>query len=156
MKAEDIKPLILPVGLVVGAFIFGKKLLEFLQLSDTKEEKEQKESATKLEKADYWNPSWGSNTEGGKYKTAYLLSAASGKTLSDKLYNASHWYNDDEDEIFGVFNALNYQTQVSSLAYWFNKYYGKDLYSFIKSIFNAEELTQLKIIIDKKPLGKVK
>lgn len=156
MKSEDIKPLIFPLAIVVGGFIFGKKLLEILQITDTKEEKKTTADATALEKSNYWNPAFATDTEKGKYKTVQLLTSATGNSLAEKIYNSKGVFNDDEDAIFGVFNSLNYQSQVSSLAGWFYKKYSYDLYSYIKSFFSESELQQLKNIIDKKASGKSK
>ena len=156
MKAEDIKPLIFPLAIVVGGFIFGKKLLETFQLADTKEEKKTTADATALEQASYWNPKYATDSENGKYKTMQILSSASGNSLAEKIYNSKGVFNDSEDTVFGVFNALNYKTQVSSLANWFFKKYSYDLHSYIKSFFSESELQQLKTIIDKKETGKSK
>jgi len=156
MKAKDIKPLIFPVAIVVGGFIFGRKLLEMFNFSDTKEEKKTTADASALEKNNYWNPSWANDTEKGKYKNVMLLSSVTGDKLATDIYNSKGYFNDDEDALYGVFNALNYQTQVSSLAGWFYKKYKYDLYSYIKSFLNESELQQLKVLIDKKSLGKTK
>lgn len=84
-------------------------------------------------------------------KGARLLTANSGSLLSEKIYNAHHWYNDNEEEIYSVFRALSSQSQVTSLAYWFKQKYSEDLFYFLKSFLNDKEMATIIKIINSKP-----
>ncbi len=149
-KAIDkISPLI-PIA-IVGFVLWKGNVIsnwfaETLQLKDTPEEKEQSKAADDLSKQNYWNINF-------PKKGAMLITASSGKNLSDIIYNAMGYINDNEDKVYGVFRSLNYKTQVSSLSYWFFKYYSRDLYNFIRGYFNDAEMAELKKIIDSKPSG---
>jgi len=146
MNSNDIKPLIIPAAIAVGIFMFGNKILEFLQLKDTKEETQAANDAAALGKASYWSQSF-------LKPGAKILTASSGNTLSKQIYDAIGYITDDEASIMAVFNALNYKTQVTSLAYYYNKNYQQDLYFHLKQNLNESEMQQIKQIIDNKPTG---
>ena len=141
---EDIKPFITPIVIGIGIYIFGSKVLEALGLKDSAADTQ----ATQLGNKKYWDPGYG---EGAKHG----LTSASGYNLSEIIYNAIGYFTDDESAIIGVFRALNYQTQVSSLSYWYQKKYNKDLYNHLYTNLTSEEMLQIKQIIDKLPIGKI-
>jgi hypothetical protein len=80
-----------------------------------------------------------------------LLTAASGKSLSDILYNAHGIFNDDEKAIYSVFRALSAKSQVTSLAYWFKQNYNQDLFYWLKDFLNDSEMAIISKIIESKP-----
>jgi hypothetical protein len=84
-------------------------------------------------------------------KGARLLTANSGSLLSEKIYNAHHWYNDNEEEVYSVFRALSSQSQVTSLAYWFKQKYNEDLFYYLKSFLSDNEMAVIVKIINSKP-----
>lgn len=140
-----------------GYFLVVKPLLESLNIMDTKEEKDAEKLRQSTEqsgyKSDYWNPNY---TVRKGYK-AYLLTESSARALVDKLWNASGAFNDDEEAIYSVFRTLKYKTQVSFLAFWFNKLKKKDLYTWLRdSVLNQNELNTVLTITSKLPEGFVR
>ena len=82
---------------------------------------------------------------------ALLLTQNGAAAYVDDLWNATSWYNDDEQAIYGVFRAMKTQSQISALAKRFNQLKAQDLYSYLKNYLNEEELLTVKKIIDQKP-----
>lgn len=144
---------IIPGGLVIGAFIFGNKLLKAFNLVDDDDDKAE-EGLSKM---------WFWNSEASLKKKHMTLTASSRATLAKKLYDAAGqlWkliynpmgYNDNEEQIYSVFRALNYQSQVTALVDAFNKAYNEDLYYWLDDKLSQKELLTIKKIIDQKPSG---
>lgn len=82
---------------------------------------------------------------------ALLLTQNGAAAYVDDLWNATSWFNDDEQAIYGVFRAMKTQSQISALAKRFNQLKAQDLYSYLKNYLNEEELLTVKKIIDQKP-----
>jgi hypothetical protein len=101
-------------------------------------------AANEAEKANYWDFTKIPNG-------ARILTYNSGLKLSKLLNDAKHWYNDDEEAIYNVFRTLNAKSQVTSLAYWFQKTYNQDLYYWLKSTLSDSELAKVITIIETKP-----
>lgn len=148
MKTKDIKTLIFPLAIIVGGFIFGKKLLEMFQLSNTKEERKTTTDATKLQYANYWSATF---LDPKKY--LMVLPESSANALAKKIYDAIGFFTDNESTIMGVFNSLRYQSQVASLSKYYKKLYNQDLYYTLKQNLTEGELQNILIILDKLPSG---
>jgi hypothetical protein len=144
-------------GLILGGYyLILKPILEGLNLKDTREEKEAAQLQNKTENLDlskdYWNPNWFASGA-GKYTVA-LLPEEIAKAYVKRLKNAEGYVNDDEEAIFAVFRLLKAKSQVSWLAYWFNKQYKKDLYTWLRdAVLNEKELNTVLNIIGKLPTG---
>lgn len=155
---NKVNPLVLYTAIgFAGYFLVIKPLLESLNVMDTKEEKDAEKLRQSTEKSgfksDYWNPNF---TAKPGYK-AFLLTESSARALVDKLWNASGAFNDDEEAVYAVFRTLRYKTQVSFLAYWFNKLKKKDLYTWLRdSVLNQDELNTVLTITSKLPEGFVR
>lgn len=145
-------------GALIAVAYFGiiKPILQAVGLKDTAEEKKNKQI---LETVDF-----GSNNVNNPFspifaekapKGALLISSATGAEYSKILKNAPGVFNDDETAVYGVFNKLKTQSQVSNLAYWFNKYYHQDMFTFLKDFLNDSELGQVAKIVTSKPKYKI-
>ena len=82
---------------------------------------------------------------------ALLLTQNGAAAYVDDLWDATGFYNDDEEKIYGVFRAMKTQSQIAALAKRFNQLKGKDLYSYLRDYLNDAELLIVKGIIDQKP-----
>jgi hypothetical protein len=101
-----------------------------------------------LETASYWDYNkFLSTVPAG----ALLLTQAGAEAYVDDLWDATGYFNDDEDKIYGVFRAMKTKSQVAALAKRFNQLKSKDLYSYLDEYLNDEELLKVKAIIDQKP-----
>jgi hypothetical protein len=101
-----------------------------------------------LETASYWDYNkFLSTIPAG----ALLLTQSGAAAYVDDLWDATGFFNDDEDKIYGVFRAMKTQSQVAALAKRFNQLKSKDLYSYLNEYLNDTELLKVKGIIDQKP-----
>lgn len=144
---------------VASYYLVIKPLLQSLNLMDTREEKDAAKLQSSVENAelskDYWNPNY--LKQAGTGYNVYLMPEADMRLYSKRIYDAQGTFNDDEEAIYAVFRQMRYKTQVAFLAYWFNKLYKKDLYTFLRDgVFNKDELATLLTIINKLPTGFVK
>ena len=72
--------------------------------------------------------------------------------LSTEIYNAHGITNDDEDAIYNAFRQLKSQYDAQMFAGFFKQRYKKDLFSWLDSFLDSEELAKInQIIKDKKP-----
>lgn len=153
---KDYRPL-LYIGGAFAAYVFVlKPLLETLGLKDTAEEKAADRLKSETENAsasqDYWRPGYFQQGQ-GKYTVA-LLTQSRTDALIKKLWDAKGAFNDDEEAIYAVFRELKAKTQVSWLAYNFNRQKSKDLYTWLRdSVLNKEELNTVLTITNKLPTG---
>lgn len=92
-----------------------------------------------VDQKEWTKPSfWKKPAPAGYEAMGYTVSGTE-KLILD-VYQSVGIFNDDEDKILGVLRAINYQTQYSFLADKFLGKYGKDMTSYIKDAFNAQEL----------------
>ena len=148
-KLNSINPnIILALGGIAILYFGGRKILQALNIVSDKEDK----TALNLGKENYWN--YTEFLEKAP-KDTIILSSEKGYQYANDIYNSYGWINDDEEKLYGVFRNLKTKSQISSLCYWFNKKYNKDLYSFISSFLSSGELVKLNDIISKKPLYKL-
>lgn len=148
MKKEvDPNTIIKATVTLAGLFIVYKILQKIGVLPD-KESRSEELNLAALESADYFDYT--------KFLATYpagtlLLTSASAAQYVDELWNATGYFNDDEEEIYGVFRKLKTKSQVAFLAKKFNDIKGQDLYAYLKNYLNNEELLTIKKIIDPKP-----
>jgi len=74
------------------------------------------------------------------------------KTWTDNLWNAKQFFNDDESKSYGVFRSMDSQLDVWAFAKIFQATKNKDLFGFLESYLNAEEISMIYNIIQQKPL----
>lgn len=144
---------------VASYYLVIKPLLQSLNLMDTREEKDAAKLQSQTENAevskDYWNPNY--LKQAGTGYNVYLMTEENMRTYAKRIYDAKGTFNDDEESIFAVFRLMKYKTQIAFLAFWFNKLYQKDLYTFLRDgVFNKDELATLLTITSKLPTGFVK
>lgn len=67
-----------------------------------------------------------------------------------ELWDAKGTFNDNEDSVYDVFRKLNSQYETSIFAATFKVLKGRDLYTYLKSFMNNDELAQVYDITNKK------
>jgi hypothetical protein len=127
------------VGTMVGIFQTPQEIQEEQQLQTTLS-------------SNYWLPKFYKDYL-SRYSKVIILTPEAKKRLSDKLWDAKGWYNDDEDAVYAVFREMNYQTSLSSLADYFLSYKGKDLLTWLKDFLSEDELKNISSIISKYKVG---
>jgi len=157
---EWVKPIAIGLG-IYALWKYGiSPTLETLQLKDTKEEQASEKAQQQAEQApvnkDYWSPNF--------YKQSYktwpvpgkamtLLTLASGQSYAIAIWDAFGVFNDNENNVYAIFRAIKYKSQISFVADLFYKKYQRDLYQFLKDKLSSAELGTVLTITNKKPWG---
>lgn len=79
------------------------------------------------------------------------ISQAGFLDLAKRIDDSKGLFNDDEDTLYDVFRSISTQWQLSFLAAIFSAYYKKDLFLYLKSFLNANELNSLLSMIKNYP-----
>jgi hypothetical protein len=149
MKNNSIDPnTLIKAGVSIAGLFIVYKILQKVGVLPSRESNQQAQNLEILEASNYWNYNdFLSKAPGGHA----LLTQAGAAAYVDDLWNATGYFNDDEEAIFGVFRAMKTQSQIAALAKRFNQLKGQDLYSYLKNYLNESELLTVKKIIDQKP-----
>jgi len=149
MKKSSIDPnVLIKAGISLAGLFIVYKLLQKTGLLPSLESNQAAQNLQALESSNYWNY----NDFLQKAPPGHaLLTQAGAAAYVDDLWNATSFYSDDEDAIYGVFRAMRTQSQIAALAKRFNQLKGKDLYGYLKDYLNEAELLTVKRIIDQKP-----
>ena len=127
------------VGTMVGIFKTGQEVQEEQQLQTTLS-------------SNYWLPKFWKDYV-NRYGKVMTLTPEAKKRLSDELWDAHGYFNDDENAIYGVFRQMNYQTSLSSLADYFLTYKQVDLLNWLKDFLSEAEMKNIASIIAKYKVG---
>jgi hypothetical protein len=149
MKNKGIDPnVIIKYGVSLAGLFIIYKLAQKVGLIPSQESKQETQNLQALQSASVWdyNKFLASLPAG-----ALLLTQAGAAAYVDDLWDATGWYNDDEEKIYGVFREMKTQSQIAALAKRFNQLKNKDLYSYLRDYLNDTELLNVKTIIDQKP-----
>ena len=149
MKKNNIDPnTLIKAGVTLAGLFIVYRLLQKTGLLPSRESNLEQQNLQALESSNYWNYNdFLAKAPGGHA----LLTQAGAAAYVDDLWDATSWYSDDEEKIYGVFRAMKTQSQIAALAKRFNQLKSQDLYSFLKNYLNEEELLTIKKIIDQKP-----
>lgn len=77
-----------------------------------------------------------------KYPKAKQLSSSEIIELTDKIYNAKGFFNDDENAVFSVFQTIPYQSIVGQLTVAFENKYKQSLINYL-SFLSTEEKAKI-------------
>jgi len=145
---KDISPVIIPAGLLIGGFIFGKKILEFIGLSKDKGE----QVGEQLSKVKQFNPNYWKGTMSASAQQNILNKWQAAFTQrADTIYNAKGYLYDDETAAVGAIKSCISALDVSLLSYCFQIKYSKDLYSYLETFLESENWLVLKTFFASQP-----
>jgi len=148
MKNQIDPNTLIKAGVAIAGLYIVYKIAQKVGVIPTAESNAAQQNLQQLETASYWDYNkFLSTVPAG----ALLLTQAGASAYVDDLWDATGYFNDDEDKIFGVFRAMKTKSQVAALAKRFNQLKSKDLYSYLDEYLNDEELLKVKAIIDQKP-----
>lgn len=149
MKKTSIDPnTLIKAGVTLAGLFIVYKILQKVGVLPSAESRKEEQSLQALESANYWNYNDFLKTYPAGTR---LLTQGGAAAYVEDLWNATGYFNDDEQKIYGVFRAMKTQSQVAALAKRFNELKSQDLYSYLKNYLNDEELLTVKKIIDQKP-----
>lgn len=149
MKKDSIDPnTLIKAGVTLAGLFIVYRLLQKTGLLPSRESNLEQQNLQALESSNYWNYNdFLAKAPGGHA----LLTQAGAAAFVEDLWDATGYFNDDEQKIYGVFRAMKTQSQIAALAKRFNQLKAQDLYSYLKNYLNEEELLTIKKIIDQKP-----
>lgn len=149
MKKTSIDPnTLIKAGVSIAGLFIVYKILQKFGVLPSAASNQAEQNLQQLESSNYWNYNdFLAKAPGGHA----LLTQAGAAAYVDDLWDATSWYSDDEEKIYGVFRAMKTQSQIAALAKRFNQLKSQDLYSFLKNYLNESELLTVKKIIDQKP-----
>lgn len=86
-------------------------------------------------------------------KKVYLLNDASLKSVAKKIIDSKGFFHDSMDQFWSAIKTIHYQTQVSQVNEYLTTYQGKELFSFLKTFLNNEEMAQVYDYFNSLPSG---
>jgi len=139
---------LIKAGISLAGLFIVYRLLQKTGLLPSAASNQAAQNLQELESSNYWNYNdFLAKAPGGHA----LLTQSGAAAYVDDLWNATGYFNDDEEKIYGVFRAMRTQSQIAALAKRFNQLKSKDLYGYLKDYLNETELLTVKRIIDQKP-----
>lgn len=141
---NDYSNYLLPVGLLAIVFFGGKAILTKLGIVTPGD---QAQDIKMLTTANYFDPDFYKSGGAG----TKILTIADAERLSRMIRDAKGILNDDESKVYGVFEQLRYQSQVSFLSAIFFRMYGVSLYGYLREFLNDAEIARVASICNKLP-----
>ena len=127
MKQEEVVKWAIVVAILFAIY----KLMQKVGLIKTQSE----EIASGLDLQDYTSKDYWKQKGGAK-----LFTIATTNAMIQKLLDAHHWYNDNEEQMTSVLKSIKYKTQFSWLVDNFQKQTGEDLIAWLRNYFSEKEL----------------
>lgn len=135
-------------ALVLVVIFAGKKILQTVGIVETQAEKDYEKnlqnSWLKPEQFKGWVKKTG-------YKIPSQIENFVLPSLVAKIYDSKGFFNDDEDQVYNFFRALQSKMQCSAVAFYFEKTYERPLTEYLDSFLNASEVEKIVKIINQKP-----
>jgi hypothetical protein len=149
MKQGAVDPnTLIKAGVTLAGLFIVYKIAQKIGLIPSQESKQETQNLQALESATVWDYNkFLSSLPGG----ALLLTQGGAAAYVDDLWDATGFFNDDEEQIYGVFRAMKTQSQIAALAKRFNQLKNQDLYSYLRNYLSDSEMLKVKQIIDQKP-----
>jgi len=135
------------VATLAGLYLVYK-VLQKIGVVQTAAANAAQQNLQQLEAANYWDYN---NFLAAAPAGHALLTQAGAAAYVNDLWDATGTFNDDEEQIYGVFRAMKTKSQVAALAKRFNQLKSFDLYNYLENYLNESELLKVKAIIDQKP-----
>jgi asparagine N-glycosylation enzyme membrane subunit Stt3 len=149
MKSNQVDPnTLIKAGVTLAGIYLVYKVLQKVGVIPTAEANQAAQNLQQLQAANYWDYN---NFLATAPPGHSLLTQAGAAAYVDDLWDATGTFNDDEEQIYGVFRAMKTKSQVAALAKRFNQLKSFDLYNYLENYLNEEELLKVKGIIDQKP-----
>ena len=149
MKSNQVDPnTLIKAGVTLAGIYLVYKVLQKVGVIPTAEANQAVQNLQQLQAANYWDYN---NFLATAPPGHALLTQAGAAAYVDDLWDATSFYSDDEEQIYGVFRAMKTKSQVAALAKRFNQLKNFDLYNYLENYLNEEELLKVKGIIDQKP-----
>lgn len=116
---------------VVGVFVFGKKILEVFNIVDTKDERRDEKVIARAENSPALKP-------GYKKQGQKTINYDKRQQLAKQIYDSVGYTYDDPEKMLSAIKQLENKTQVSQLVQHFQGQYQKDLFAWLKIKMDTE------------------
>ena len=85
----------------------------------------------------------------------YLIKKESLQTLAYDIYKAKGFFKDDNGRLWGALKTIHYKTQISQLNKFFIENYKSELFTYLKTFLNNDELAEVYNYFNSLPSGLV-
>ncbi len=137
MNSNETKNIAYLIFAGVGIYFiskFGKGVLDKLNITQSKEEKEAMQLVESTPDVNPFNPGYYKTIKPkGNKKKIHLMKSSFALQFSKDIRDAIGYLTSDYTKILNVFQKLKYKSQVSFLCETFSKKYGDNLFEYIKS-----------------------
>ena len=106
------------IGGTVVAAIVTIKILQTLQIIDTREERRARRQAGKLAGMEAFEPQYYT-----KRPTKVSISPTQAQMFAKNIYSAKGWFNGNEEKLFGAFRSIGSKWNLSYVAAVFQQMY---------------------------------
>lgn len=128
MKKEDKQLLLYGGGLLLAYFGVLRPILQKLGVQNTQADITVFNQQNLPNSINPFSPVYYTTISGAKlYTRSYT------DQIAKQIYDALGYFSDDEASVIAVFRTIQHKTQVSWLAYVFQKNYKTDLFDFMKN-----------------------
>lgn len=142
-QKTDYAKYVAPIGGLLLAYYFGSTILEKLGLIKSAAANENE--STLLPGSPLYPQFW--HSKGG----ALILTVSAAQAYAELLKKSKGLFNDDESAVYGVFQNMKTQSQVSFLADTFQSMYGVSLAAYLLSFLDEDEMQKVLAIIKRLP-----
>jgi hypothetical protein len=125
----DVYTVMMLVGGVI-AFSIIRKVLEGLGLWNSKDTKALDNAST--DPNSFWNPNYWLTIKPPDKAWTYAISEATADQWCDEIYNSFGAFNDDEEDVIGIFKRCRTKANCSFLAWAWDRYKGGDLLAYLR------------------------
>lgn len=86
-------------------------------------------------------------------KVLKFSSASTVPDIAEKIWKAKGFFKDDMAQLWGAIKRMKYKTQVAQVNTFFNQKYSKEMFTYMQTFLNAEEMAQIFDYLNKLPSG---
>lgn len=90
--------------------------------------------------------------KGGKF---YLLAQASLAACAKKIIDSKGFFKDSMDQFWSAIKMIHYQSEVSQVNEYMSSKYNKELFSYLKTFLNNDEMAQVYDYFNSLPEGRL-
>ena len=115
---------------------------------------EENDKADKLQSEKMFEPSY-LQTLPASQKVMKFSNPKSVEDIAAKIKSAKGLFNDNEAQLWGAIKRMTYKTQVAQVNAYFTRKYGVEMFAYMKTFLNANELAEIYDYLKNLPSGLV-
>jgi hypothetical protein len=90
-----------------------------------------------------WNPNYYKSVKNSDWLPWKAATALATQIYMSKAPSSKNWFTDNEISAIAAFNQINTKKKLSMLSAAFQKLYIRDLYAYLESFMNKDQLTSI-------------